>query len=49
MNETLKGDPDSHELKVFVEKSFLEFKKLMKLFVETKAKMIRHCGCSESD
>lgn len=29
--------------------NFEEYKKLLKLFVETKAKINIHCGCTEAD
>lgn len=37
----------SVELKTISEKYFEEYKTLFKLFIETKAKMKKHCGCTE--
>lgn len=44
-----EGRDTSLDLKKLYFNSFEEYKKLLKLFVETKARMIKHCGCSEAE
>ena len=44
-----KGDGISRELEVHYNKGLLEYKKLHKLFAEMKARMEKHCGCSEAE
>ena len=37
------------ELKKLFKKGTAEYEEMLKLFIETKVKMNKHCGCSEEE
>lgn len=40
---------DSEDLKRIFKKGTAEYQEMLKLFIQTKVKMNKHCGCSQEE